>query len=453
MQSDTAASDEEIAGGAAQQSYPTQDQQMQDSDDVAHDAAKVGGSDHEESIGQGEPRRDTSARASAQESRQEGTVPADAAQAEPANAPETNASVRAENEPLRAEGDASLPRAEHRATDRRIRRVLAGILVVLTCLTLLLTTVTVWAEQTFLNSDARWTAVVGPMAQDPNVVNALSAYVADQVVAMLQVQQRTQSVLPLQGQFLSAPLADTVRRYTQERVANAMGTEQFQQAWISVNTAAHRQVVAALRGQTQTVTNANGVVTLNLLPVIAQGLQTVRQDVPGLLPPQVRLPTPSSTESAQQGIQALARALGIQLPPDFGQVPLLRSDQFATAQEIVRLLDLLSIILPVATLLLLVATLWLSLDRRRTLIQLGIGFAVTFALAKLAIPVLQQQVVAAVADPTTRAIIQPVLERALSYLVTSTTWLLILGVVLALVAFLAGKLNWSNWFQAGHARA
>jgi hypothetical protein len=190
-----------------------------------------------------------------------------------------------------------------------------------------------------------------------------------------------------------------------------------------------------------------------LLPVIAQGLQTVRQDVPGLLPPQVRLPSPSSTESAQQGIQELARALGIQLPPDFGQIPLLRSDQFATAQTIVRLLDVFRIALPVITLVLLIATLCLSLDRRRTLIQLGIAIAVTFALAKIAIPVLQQRVVAAVADPNARAIIQPVIERALSYLVTSTTWLLIFGVVLALVAFLVGKLGWSDWFQARYARA
>jgi hypothetical protein len=130
-------------------------------------------------------------------------------------------------------------------------------------------------------------------------------------------------------------------------------------------------------------------------------------------------------------------------------VTLLQSDQLAVVQKIVHLLDSLSIILPVLTLVLLVASLWLSVDRRRTLIQLGLGIAITFALAKLAIPILQQQVVAAVTNPTAREIVQPMIERALSYLVTSTTWLLIFGVLVALVAFLVGK---PEWFRAGCAK-
>jgi len=459
MQSNNTESDEEITAGAAQESTApdlANDQHMEVSDEGAHEGATLGGSDHKEMIeqgelGQGEPRRNTSAlapsaQATTQQTTRDEAVPAEAVSAESAGTSDTMANLRAEHERLLPEVDTRTARAQRPAPAHNIRRALAGTLLVLSCLTLLLSTVTVWAEQTFLNNDARWTAVVGPMGHDPNVINAVSAYVADQIVTGLQVQQRAQNALPPQGQFLATPITDMVRQFTQNRVANAMRTKQFQQAWLSVNSAVHSQVVAALRGQTQPDTNANGALTLNLLPVITQGLQTVRQESPGLLPPQVHLPPLRSTESAQQGIHKLLQALGIQLPQNFGQVTLLQPDQFATAQQIVRLLDLMRIILPVVTLVALVATLWLSHDRRRMVMELGIGIAITFALAKIAIPVLQQQVVASVADPTAREIIQPVIERALSYLVTSTTWLLILGIVVALVAFLVGK---REWFQAG----
>jgi hypothetical protein len=281
------------------------------------------------------------------------------------------------------------------------------------------------------------------------VVNAVSAYVADQVVTVLQVQQRAQNALPPQGQFLAVPITDVVRQYAQKGVAKAMSTEQFQQAWIAVNSAAHTQVVAALRSQSKAVTITNGTVTLNLLPVITQGLQTVRQQIAGLLPEQVQLPPPRSTEEVQQGIQKLSQALGVQLPPNFGQVTLFQSDQLATAQQVVRALDMFSILLPVITIVLLAAMLLLSVDRRRTLIQLGIGIAIVFVLAKIVIGLLQQQIVAAVANPTAKEIIQPVIERALSYLFTSTTWLLVLGVVVAVVAFLVGK---PAWLRAGYAK-
>ena len=50
----------------------------------------------------------------------------------------------------------------------------------------------------------------------------------------------------------------------------------------------------------------------------------------------------------------------------------------AAAQQAVRILDALVIILPLITLALLVATIWLSVNRRRTLIELGIGEPMLF---------------------------------------------------------------------------
>jgi hypothetical protein len=368
----------------------------------------------------------------------------------PGGAPDEVAALQAENERLKAELGRLHTRVARHERPGRARRVVVNTLVVLSCLCLLLSTVTVWAQQTFLNNTARWVEIVGPIGQDPNVINALSAYAADQVVTLLQVQQRAQAALPDKAQFLAIPLTQVVRNFTETQVANAMSTDQFQQAWITVNTFVHTEMVAALRGESEVLAiSSNGTLTLNLIPIISKALQVAGEKLSGLLPPQVHLPDLSSTQSVQQGIQKLSEALGTQLPPDFGQVVVLQSDQLTTAQQAVKLLDVLIVLLPLLTLVLIVAALWLSHDRRRTLIYLGIGIVIGFLLAKVGIAYLEQAVLSSITNPTAKGVAQPVLDQVLSYLRTSTTWIMVIGALLALVAFLVGK---PEWFRAGAAQ-
>jgi hypothetical protein len=384
----------------------------------------------------------------------EGSAPATGEQEPPAASQRAEltaciAALRAENDRLRTELNTMRSRAERRNGPHRTRHAVVTALVVLSCLSLLVSTVTIWAQQTFLSNTDRWVAIVGPIAQDPTAITALSAYAADQTVMLLKVQQRTQNVLPSQADFLAAPLTNVVRNFVQARLADAMRTGRFQQAWVTVNTVVHTEIVEALRGQSNTLTISNGTLTLDLIPIITEGLQVVRDNISGLLPPQVHLPNPN-TQSVQQAIQQLSQALGVKLPSGFGQVELVQSDQLTTAQQWVKLLDVFSSLLPLLTIVLFIAALWLSLNRRRTVLQLGIGIAIAFLVAKIAIAVLQDMVASAISNPTASSVLQPAIERALSYIVTSTTWILLIGVVSALVAFLVGR---PEWFKAGYAQA
>ncbi|MGZ3637828.1 MAG: hypothetical protein ACXVCX_08330, partial [Ktedonobacterales bacterium] len=63
------------------------------------------------------------------------------------------------------------------------------MLLVLSCIGLLSSALTYWMNQTLLNTD-RWIQVVGPLAQNPQVVSAVSGYAADQTVQVLNVEQR-----------------------------------------------------------------------------------------------------------------------------------------------------------------------------------------------------------------------------------------------------------------------
>jgi hypothetical protein len=361
-----------------------------------------------------------------------------------------NARLRDENARLQHElgtlgtvGDRTTP-----GRARRIRRVSVGILVVLTCLGLLLSTVTLWVNNQFLNTD-NWVALVGPLGQNPQVVNAISAYAANEVVSVLDVQQRAQEALPPRAQFLAAPLASVIHDYTQKAVAKLMHTPQFGKVWVTTNRFVQSEVLAALRGQTKNVIVTNGTVTLNLIPILSQVMQTLQQSLSGLIPANVHFPDVSQLQIPSQARARLSQALGIQLPADFGTITLFSSESLAQAQQLLRLFDLLTVLLPIITVLLLVATIWLSLDRRRSLVQLGIGIAITFLIACLVIGYLEGRVVDAIAHPTGRSIAGVVIPSALGGLVTATVLLLIAGVVAALIAFLVGK---PEWFAVAYAQ-
>jgi hypothetical protein len=312
---------------------------------------------------------------------------------------------------------------------------------------MLLSGVTVWTHQAFLNTD-NWVELVGPLAHDPKVVSAVSAYTADQVVTLLQVQQRVEQALPQQAHFLAVPVTNVIHDFTQKRVANLMRTPQFQQVWIATNRYVHAQVLAALRGQTTNVTISSGTVTLNLIPIIDQALQALQKELSGLIPGNVHLPDVSQLQVPPQARAKLSEALGVTLPENFGEITLFHSHQLAQAQRLLRLADILTVLLPIITALLLAATLWLSLDRRRTLIQLGIGVAITFLLARVTIGYLTDQVVNGITNSTAQGIASDVIPSAVEGLLTLTVLLMLAGIVTIAIAYLIGK---PEWFRAAYA--
>lgn len=358
-----------------------------------------------------------------------------------------NARLREENARLQRELGKARTDAPYERP-RRVRRFAVGVLLVLTCVGVLLSSLTLWVNSQFLNT-ANWVELVGPLAQNPQVVDAVSGYTGDQVVSLLDVQQRAKEALPPRAEFLAAPLTTVIHDFTQKRVAALMHTPQFEQVWIAANRSVHAQVLAALRGETKNVIIENGTVTLNLIPIITEALQSLRQSLSGLIPANVRLPDISQLQIPSQARARLSQALGVQVPANFGVITLFSSEQLAKAQQALQIFDLLIVLLPIVTVLLLAAAIWFSLDRRRSLIQLGIGIAITFLIVRLAIGYLQGRLIDGIANPTGKGIAGTVIPAATSGLLTATVLLLVAGVVTTLIAYLVGK---PEWFAAAYAQ-
>jgi hypothetical protein len=337
---------------------------------------------------------------------------------------------------------------------QRVRGPLAVALIVLTCFTFLSSVLAVWVHQTVLDTET-FVSTVDPLMENPQVINAVSAYAADQVVDVLNVQQRAQEALPERAAFLAAPLTNGVHNFAQTRIATLMQTERFQAAWEKTLRFVHTKVVGILRGDSRYVSLQGTALTLDLTLVIADALRYLQAQLPDLVQSKLPIPDLSNVTLPDEARTRLAEALGRPLPADFAQVTIMQSDQLVTAQRTVQLLDALVIVLPLLTLLLLIAAIWIAPKRRRTILQLGLGLAISMLVVFLLIKLIQHQVVAAVTAPPGASIIAPALDALLGGLLQWLIILLLGGVLVALGAFLANKGHWfaamGRWLRATSA--
>ena len=269
----------------------------------------------------------------------------------------------------------------------RLRSTLVGLLVLLSCLTLVITGVTIWTHYTVLNTNG-YMKLVGPIGKDPQAIQALSSYVAAQVVTASDLQGRAQSALPTQAQFLAGPLTSYVQSFIDKQVTKVLSTPQAYDLWLGINRVTHQQLVGLLRGQNNYTYIQGNDVKLNLLPLVSQALVWLDSKLPGALSSKFSPPVIQPGTPASDSIQQMSLWAGKALPANFGQVTLLKNNALGPAQKAVKIFDGLVIALPIILALLIAGTILLSRRRRYTVMALGIGGAialiVTYVIIKRA---------------------------------------------------------------------
>ena len=246
----------------------------------------------------------------------------------PATAPSQSEveSLRLEVANLRAERAAlqsQLSAHSVKGSNERLRRSLIALLAGASCVLIFLSLMTVWVHQTVLDTDG-FVAAVGPVVDRPNVTQAMSVELTTQIFEAIDVERQIKQVLPSQGQFLAAPLTSAAENFVQGQVRNVLRSPQFRAVWFTVLRAAHKEVLAALRGQSSVLSVTNGAVVLNTLPLVNAALQQVQSLASGLLGRHVTIPPLTNGELPAQVRATLSEALGVKLPADFGQIELAR---------------------------------------------------------------------------------------------------------------------------------
>jgi hypothetical protein len=320
----------------------------------------------------------------------------------------------------------------------RIRTALVALLLVLTCLALVATTVLVWTHRTLLVTD-RFVAVTSRISEDPTVVAAVSDRVATQVVEGLDIEGRVAALLPDQADALAAVLAGRVREEVADRLNGLLSSERAQAAWSAVLRASHERLVPILRGEVLG-SGTDPTVTIDVLPLVAEGIR-ILQEI-GLVPADVQVPDVTDPSEREAAITRLEERLGRDLPPDFALVTITKPGALVTAQRAVRAFDIITIASVVLTVALAILTVVAARSRRRMVVYLGLGAAVSLALASILIAGIERGLVAAVAAENGRAVVQALYRDVTSDLASWVVILAVVGVVVALIAYLLGRPAW-----------
>ncbi len=203
----------------------------------------------------------------------------------------------------------------------------------------------IWTERQALNTDD-WVDTSGRLIQNEKVRAAVGEYLVDQLYANVNVEQELEDILPGETKQLAGPVSGGLRQVAGGGAEQVLKSSTAEELWKDANRAAHEQLLAVLENKKEAVSTAEGNVTLNLGSLV--------------------------TNLADQ--VGIGSQLAEKLPPDAGQVTILRSDQLKTAQDIAVGIKGLALILSLLTFLAFGLAIYLSREGRWvTVLFCGIG--------------------------------------------------------------------------------
>jgi hypothetical protein len=352
--------------------------------------------------------------------------------------------LRRENAELQAEMERVSGVKRH-----RLRAVAAVVAVVVAVGSFAVALPGAWARRTITDTDT-YLSVVDPIGSDPAVQEALARQITTGVFTAVDVEQKVSEVLTKRAPqltFLAGPITQSIQGFVQDQVQNVLASDRFRTVWDQANRIVQSQLVAVLRGDSDVLSVQNGQVVLNYLPIVNQVLQQISGTLSTLLNRQITLPEITADTVPAEATARLETALGVTLPPTFGQVVVYKTDVLTQVQDGVKVAQR-GLYAAIALLLIsLIVAIVVSPHRRRTILQLAVAIAVVTVIERrlaigsvndlvAQIPAENQAAARSVAD----ALVQWFLQYSVVFL-----WAALITIVVALVS---GPYEWAVWFRA-----
>jgi hypothetical protein len=352
-----------------------------------------------------------------------------------------NPGERAELEALRAEvaqlRSRPAPARRHRLS---WRTPVATLLIVLGCILAPVSVLAVWTANQVSNTN-RYVANVTPLISDPAIQNALTDKITNEIVTQLNVPGLTSQAATLLDQKgltrvstllqgFSGSLESAVQGFVHTRVHKIITGPRMASAWVQVNRVAHEQLVVALSGRTTSnsaVSVSNGQVTIDLAPFI----QIAKQDL------------------ASRGLSIVNS-----IPIVHVTFALFPSKDLVKAQTAYRLINDLKWVLPIVTLVLLGLGIYIAKGHRRATIAAGLGFAASMLVLGAGLLIVRSIYLNAVPNDTLPGdAAAAAFDTLVRFIRIGLRTLLVVGLVVALGAFITGPSVTARGIRAGFARA
>jgi hypothetical protein len=277
-----------------------------------------------------------------------------------------------------------------------------------------------WGHQTIANPQ-QYIDTVGPLAEDPDIQQAVSDTVSDAIINQIDTSQLASGLLgaliPNErlSDLLSGPIKAGIDGLIRTGVDRFVASNAFQEAWIKINEAAQKGFIAALTGDpTGPVQFEGDQLVLN----ISSLLQEVQQSL------------------VDEGIEVAGL---VTIPDSEAKVVLLDSPELAQARAIYGLASpFLSVILLLTAALFTLSVL-LATRRARTTVAVGItvvawSLAMNFLLGRA-----EDSFVNAFEGSLFEAAATTFYNQLLTYLLLAVQGLLLLGAVVIVLGWFCGN--------------
>jgi hypothetical protein len=205
-----------------------------------------------------------------------------------------------------------------------------------------------WVDRQALDTD-QWVSVTDDMLADDDVRDALSRYLVAELFRTVDVAGELGGLLPGPTAQLAGPIAATLQSNATGLADQALGSERFRTLWSNANRVAHTAFVRVVRGEDGALlATSGGAFVVDLRELLIEVGD--RLGLPG--------------------------TLAERIPDDAGQLVVFESDELDTLQQVVRVVDLMSLYLFILVVVLYGVAVVLAVDRRVALRNVGIAMVV-----------------------------------------------------------------------------
>lgn len=277
-----------------------------------------------------------------------------------------------------------------------------------------------WGHTTITDTEA-YLETVGPLAANPEIQQAIGDVVTDAVIQQVDAKELVggflTELLPNDklAESLAGPLSSGINQVIAGAVQKFMASDAFQTAWFALNKAAQRGLVAALNGEPDGVIRVEGP---DVVLDISSLLVTIQKAL------------------VEQGIDVAGK---VKVPELNAQVVVMSSPAFEQLRTIWKFASpLLSFILLIVAALFTLSVM-LATRRARTTVAVGIAVFALGGVLQLSLSWAQTQFENAFLGTIFQAASIAFFQLFLAYLIEGLFSMMLLGVILVVVGWFAGR--------------
>lgn len=320
------------------------------------------------------------------------------------------------------------------------RTLLVWILVVLACFLAIGGALSTWVRTTTLDTDT-FVGTVAPLVKNEAVSKAVSSITVQELFKQYDIAGRIEKGLDqlskaIEGavppdvgipdinlSFIAGPISGGLESFAKTVAQKILSSDQFFQVWEQTLRLAHTTMVNIIRGnKNAAITSTGDTVVLD----VGELLKRVKDSL------------------VEAGLGFLN---DIEVPKDLGQIELFTSEQLGAVKSGVRLLDLLSWVLPLLAFVFFAVAVAIAADHRRTLMGAAIGLAIAMLVTLIVLRVAHNQLIGQIKDQEFLTAANVVWGTTLSGLKQALYGLFALGVVIGATAAVAGPYGWAVWLR------